>query len=219
MTTFYLSGPMAGYPEHNFPAFQQAQEWLTELGWFVFSPHTIDHGNTTEWADFLRRDLAIMVEHCQGIVLLPGWPQSRGACLELSTALALDWPVYYFTGDHLVGMNRGQQTAPAIDARHIARQRDWSRATFGPSRRTLGVIDHIRKELAEIEAEPLDLGEWVDVIILAIDGAWRAGHEPQQIIDAIRDKQARNEARAWPDWRMRSADQAIEHIRTEGASA
>lgn len=102
----------------------------------------------------------------------------------------------------------------AIDQAHIRRQIDFSFATFGPGPRTAGVIDHIRKELIEIEADPLDLGEWVDVIILAIDGAWRAGHEPEEIIAAIKAKQAKNEARAWPDWRTANTDKAIEHVRT-----
>lgn len=101
----------------------------------------------------------------------------------------------------------------AIDAAHLARQRAWSHKTFGPGTRLLGVLDHIRKELEEIEANPSDVEEWVDVIILAFDGAWRAGWEPQQIIDAIKAKQAKNEARTWPDWRTMSEDQAIEHTR------
>ena len=101
-----------------------------------------------------------------------------------------------------------------IDAAHLANQRAWSLRTFGPGTRLLGVLDHIRKELAEIEADPTDLREWVDVIILAFDGAWRAGWEPQQIIDAIKAKQAKNEARTWPDWRTMSPDQAIEHDRS-----
>jgi hypothetical protein len=102
----------------------------------------------------------------------------------------------------------------AIDVDHLTRQMLWSAKTFGPGHRTLGVTDHIAKELDEIRADPLDLGEWVDVIILAFDGAWRAGHQPQQIIDAIKAKQARNEARTWPDWRAFSEDQAIEHDRS-----
>ena len=100
-----------------------------------------------------------------------------------------------------------------IDAAHLAHQREWSGRTFGPGSRTLGVIDHIRKELDEIEADPADLGEWVDVIILGFDGAWRAGWQPQEVIDAIKAKQARNEARTWPDWRDLPDDQAIEHDR------
>ena len=102
----------------------------------------------------------------------------------------------------------------AIDADHLDRQRKWSGRTFGPGTRTQGVLDHIRKELIEIEADPLDVGEWVDVIILAFDGAWRAGWEPQEIIDAIRTKQTRNENRVWPDWRTADPDAAIEHDRS-----
>jgi hypothetical protein len=102
-----------------------------------------------------------------------------------------------------------------IDADHLAHQREWSRGTFGPGPRTFGVLDHIRKELTEIEANPSDLSEWVDVIILAFDGAWRAGWEPQEIIDAVKAKQAVNEGRSWPDWRTATEHEAIEHNRSE----
>lgn len=83
---------------------------------------------------------------------------------------------------------------------HIHRQREWSERTFGPGERANGVVAHIRKELAEIEAAPGDLMEWVDVILLAIDGAWRAGYTPEAIAHAIPIKQERNEGRRWPDW-------------------
>ncbi|MDP9167458.1 MAG: DUF550 domain-containing protein [Actinomycetota bacterium] len=101
-----------------------------------------------------------------------------------------------------------------IDAGHIARQRRWSTLTFGPSPRLGGILEHIRSELLEIEENPTDVGEWVDVVILALDGAWRAGHEPQAIIDAIVAKQVRNEGRTWPDWRTFSPDVSIEHDRS-----
>lgn len=106
---------------------------------------------------------------------------------------------------------------PDIDCAHLRRQREWSRATFGPGRRTKGVIDHIRKELVEIEDDPDDWTEWIDVVILALDGAWRHGAEPRQILDAIVAKQAKNEARVWPDWRTLSDDVAIEHDRSHDA--
>jgi uncharacterized protein YbaP (TraB family) len=102
----------------------------------------------------------------------------------------------------------------SIDAAHLQRQREFSERAFGPGARTHGVLDHIRKELTEIEDAPDDLNEWVDVVILALDGAWRAGHQPQEIIDAIVAKQARNEGRTWPDWRTADPDKAIEHDRS-----
>ncbi len=96
---------------------------------------------------------------------------------------------------------------------HLERQKKWSSLTFGPGDRAKGVVDHIRKELCEIEQNPGDLEEWIDVVILALDGAWRSGASPNQIIAQLATKQAKNEARAWPDWRTASPDKAIEHRR------
>ncbi len=94
---------------------------------------------------------------------------------------------------------------------HLVRQAKFSRNTFGPGRRTQGVSDHIRKELAEIAEAPDDLEEWIDVVILALDGAWRTGASPEQIIATLKAKQAKNEARTWPDWRTADPNKAIEH--------
>lgn len=120
---------------------------------------------------------------------------------------------------------------------HLLRQRIWSAQTFGPSDRTNGVVDHIRKELHEIVAAKasVDLaestghdgtsqrtaltGEWIDVVILALDGAWRSGATPDQIIEALVAKQTKNEARQWPDWRAMSEDAAIEHDRSKDDEA
>ena len=54
----------------------------------------------------------------------------------------------------------------------------------------------------------------MDVIILAMDGAWRSGNTPEQIIAAIVAKQAKNERRTWPDWRTAQLGKAIEHVRS-----
>lgn len=96
---------------------------------------------------------------------------------------------------------------------HLHRQREFSANTFGPGPRISTVIAHIRKELIEVEAAPDDLMEWVDVVLLALDGAWRAGHEPAAIALALATKLTRNELRTWPDWRTVAPDTAIEHVR------
>ena len=103
---------------------------------------------------------------------------------------------------------------PAIDEAHINRQIEFSKATFGPGMRTEGVIDHITKELKEVLDDPSDLGEWVDIIILGFDGAWRSGHTASEIIAAIKAKQLKNEQRKWPDWQTAAVGKAIEHDRS-----
>ncbi|MFY2570146.1 dATP/dGTP pyrophosphohydrolase domain-containing protein [Achromobacter ruhlandii] len=108
-----------------------------------------------------------------------------------------------------------QASAEVFDfVAHLARQSEFSARTFGPGARVAGVCDHIRKELIEVETSGGDLKEWVDVIILGLDGAWRSGATPQEIISAIVAKQAKNEARTWPDWRTVDPNKAIEHQRT-----
>ena len=114
---------------------------------------------------------------------------------------------------------------------HLTRQMVFSRATFGPGPRTAGVIDHIRKELVEVEQAGGSPDEWVDVVILALDGLTRSvwatsrmnNHAAPYSLSAddaarcvaalIVRKQAKNERRDWPDWRGASADKAIEHVR------
>ena len=96
---------------------------------------------------------------------------------------------------------------------HLDAHRAWSVETFGPGERTAGVLDHLRKELDEVEENPEDVTEWADVIILAFDGAWRAGHTNVEIIEAIHAKQLKNENRQWPDWRTVEPGKAIEHIK------
>lgn len=91
-------------------------------------------------------------------------------------------------------------------------QIEWSRNTFGPGERTKGLIDHIRKELLEIEKDPHDLMEYIDVVILAMDGFWRHGGRADQFMGYLHLKQQRNMARTWPDWRTIGEDKAIEHV-------
>lgn len=108
--------------------------------------------------------------------------------------------------------------APSFDLlAHIRRHMAFSERTFGPGPRAAGVIDHIRKELREIEAAPHDLEEWIDVLMLALDGAWRSGATPDQIVAQLVAKQTKNEGRVWPDWRTAEPGKAIEHDRSHDA--
>src|SRR5690348_6072780 len=105
------------------------------------------------------------------------------------------------------------------------KQVEWSRKTFGPplAARSLGVVDHLRKELNEIEEKPLDLAERIDAMILAFDGAWRCAMQSYPKLDseavvktieaAYKHKMKENQKRQWPDWKTADPHKAIEHIK------
>lgn len=101
---------MTGYPEFNYPAFTEAAQTLRAAGWEVVSPHEVPHPEngvvgSLDWTTYLRADLRELVT-CAAVALLDGWPQSKGARLELTTALALDMRVYHYRAGRLVDMNR-----------------------------------------------------------------------------------------------------------------
>lgn len=97
--------------------------------------------------------------------------------------------------------------------RYIADQARWARGTFGPDRPVAGVVDHMVKEMVEIQEDPTDPYEYIDMIILSLDALSRLHYKPGDIADMLYGKFARNVARKWPDWRTADPDKAIEHVR------
>ena len=95
----------------------------------------------------------------------------------------------------------------------VTQQIEWSRNVFGHGKRTEGLIKHIVRELKEIKDNPEDADEWIDVLILALDGIQRLGYTPNAIAKAYRAKMAVNYKRQWPDFRQFTEDDPIEHIR------
>ena len=97
---------------------------------------------------------------------------------------------------------------------YLKRQRAWSRKTFGPGRKVESICRHVEKELVEVREEGA-LEEWVDVVILALDGALRTGASPREVCAALEAKFQKNLRRRWPDWREVPKDQPIEHLKDE----
>ena len=92
--TFYIAGPMTGYPSHNFPAFDQARKQLEARGLKVLSPadidreeHMIDPDNVVMTAELLetiiRADVDAVLACKAGIILIDGYIDSKGATAEM----------------------------------------------------------------------------------------------------------------------------------------
>lgn len=88
----YISGPMTGYPDDNFPAFNAKAAELEAEGYEVENPAAKGVIDGWEWSDYLRYDLRVLTE-CDAVYTLDGWEGSRGASLEMhvAKALGLEW--------------------------------------------------------------------------------------------------------------------------------
>lgn len=93
----YIAGPMSGLPEFNHPAFAAKAAELRAAGVDVINPAEFDAeiGLDQPWAVYLRRDLVLLAERCDAVVLLPGWERSKGARLEHHVATELEMTITY----------------------------------------------------------------------------------------------------------------------------
>jgi hypothetical protein len=109
-------------------------------------------------------------------------------------------------------------TSPSHSLRRIlSRQREWSLRTFGPGRRTQGLLRHIEEECAEVDQSNHDLFECIDVLILALDLCWRSGDDIDQIELALHAKMTANESRKWASLDWIGEDAKINHVRATDA--
>jgi hypothetical protein len=83
MTILYVSGPMSGLPDYNFPAFDTAARRLRDVGYTVINPAE-NWGAATHIHQVLLAD---------GIATLQGWGLSLGARLEVDIADNVGIPV------------------------------------------------------------------------------------------------------------------------------
>lgn len=109
--TCYISGPMRGLSDDNFPAFDAARDTMRAAGWEVISPADLDREyglpadpDSAQGArEFVARDidslLSLRAEDGDAIVLLKGWSGSVGATAEAYTARWLKLRILFMEGD------------------------------------------------------------------------------------------------------------------------
>ena len=102
MKRIYIAGPMSGWPDNNYPAFNTKAAELRAEGWAVENPAENPVPECGTWLGYMRmalRQLAL----CDAIYLLAGHQTSRGATIERRLAEAMGFEVVHEQADHSLG--------------------------------------------------------------------------------------------------------------------
>jgi hypothetical protein len=103
----YIAGPMRGYPRYNFDAFFNAERLVSQMGFIPINPERIEmeHGfdpttpedqlTSAMMAEFIARDVDVILNKADAIYMLKGWEQSRGAMAEYHLARWKGLEVFY----------------------------------------------------------------------------------------------------------------------------
>jgi hypothetical protein len=99
--TWYLSGPMTGYPQFNIPEFKRITDIARCDGYTIISPAELDalevnsihlkskdgKMDQEQYIHFLIRDIGVIALNADGLILMDNWEESKGARLEVFTGL------------------------------------------------------------------------------------------------------------------------------------
>jgi len=81
----YISGPMTGIADFNYPAFNKKAKALKKVGYKVCNPAKIKHKDKNNWTMCLKESIIKMLT-CDTVFLLDGWEKSDGATIEKELA-------------------------------------------------------------------------------------------------------------------------------------
>lgn len=88
----YIIGPVTGIDNGNLPRFTRARIALEGAGYEADIPH--DHvPHDAEWNDAMKASIKRLLD-ADGVALLPGWHDSKGASLEYDVARRVGIPAY-----------------------------------------------------------------------------------------------------------------------------
>ena len=95
MDKIYISGMITGLePDQYRQKFKEAAQHLQEEGHDPIDPSELGTPEHNSWDYYMRKAIPLLCE-CQGIYMLEGWEQSRGARLELHIARSLGMDVVW----------------------------------------------------------------------------------------------------------------------------
>lgn len=142
--TVYLSGPMTGYKDYNYPAFNSLEQAIKQHNpeITVINPTQTGVQPDWEWNDYLRHDLLLLLEGKPDVIVtLDRWESSRGAKLEVHVAKELG--IRVLSDKYFLSLLRGNIfKRPTV----IYRKHDYSIYAHREYEDAVQLVEHLKFE-------------------------------------------------------------------------
>lgn len=154
---------MRGFADNNFPLFEKVSGQLRSHGVEIISPHEWGEASSSR-GQLMTDDLLMILQKCDGIICLPGWQASPGACAEVAVCFATEKPMFEYVEDDqnifgyrleeastvsvtvprenqykqkipLIGLCGFAQSGKDTTASYLVRDKGWTRVAFADALR------------------------------------------------------------------------------------
>lgn len=141
MKKIYLAGPMTGYDNFNYAAFDTLGSEWEDRGWAVHNPATAYNGSDRLPYRLYMQSAVQLLLQSEAICLMDGWTESRGATMEALIAQRMGLPFYNaHTG-------RRMKIEPLTVAEPVVVEA--GSASFAPNGQLIELLVPIAQRLAE----------------------------------------------------------------------
>lgn len=208
----YLAGAMRGFPEHNYPLFMNSAKQLRAAGYEIINPAEINHQGIPR-VQCMSNDLNAVLG-CDGVLVLPGWETSPGACNEVAMAWVANLPVYrvdinpggieifpleeaavtivreqqYYQKVPLIGICGFAQSGKDSTAGHLVTEYGYARVAFADAlREMLFALNPVVGFIPQLDSELDDIPLRVqdDVLDLGWDRAKLQSQEIRELLQRL----------------------------------
>lgn len=169
----YLSGPMRGLEDFNYPKFNSLAKLYRDAGFTVHNPAESFNGATDkQFKEYMRLDFEMVLDS-DVIFMLIGWNNSEGARLEWQMAKALGLEIRYEAG---ADVGESVELEAARIVRNGAREKSYGHpgSDFARTGQYWGVAKQevalrmIQLKISRLIATPAHRDSVVDLIGYAI---------------------------------------------------
>ena len=118
MKNIYIAGKITGLSDEQIKAnFRIAKLQCISMGFLPVCPLELEHNHEKTWSAYMKEDMAAMLQ-CDLVYAQSNWASSKGATIEINTALSIGMRVIH--QKHFKKYEKNPANNPGIQSANVS---------------------------------------------------------------------------------------------------